>query len=102
MNKKGQALVEFIIILPIIILLLLAVFDVVNIYKTKMELESIAEDIVLDDTKVLDDNLSLLKTNDDKYITYTIKKNVDITSPFLSVIMDSPYPVTVKRVVSNE
>ena len=37
MSKKGQALVEFIIILPVFLMLLLAVFDYVKIIQTKMD-----------------------------------------------------------------
>lgn len=36
MNKKGQALIEFIIILPIFIMMMLAVFDCVRIYSEKV------------------------------------------------------------------
>ena len=41
MNKKGQALIEFIIILPIFIMIMLAVFDYVRIYSEKSNLENV-------------------------------------------------------------
>ena len=40
MNKKGQALVEFILVLPIIILLIFALFDIGRIIMAKNHLEN--------------------------------------------------------------
>ena len=57
MNKKGQALIEFIIILPIFIMLMLAVFDYVRIYSEKSNLESVIEDVILSN-ELNDDNIT--------------------------------------------
>ena len=66
MNKKGQALIEFIIILPIFIMLMLAVFDYVRIYSEKSNLESVIEDVILSN-ELNDDNITVLKeTEKDK------------------------------------
>ena len=46
MNRKGQALVEFVLILPIFILILFAVVDFGMILSKKSELENISVDIV--------------------------------------------------------
>ena len=97
LNKKGQALVEFIIILPIIIILMLAVFDFVKIMQTKMNLESTIEEVILDDTINLDKDINLTKKDEDNYTTYTVTKNVDITSPILSAILKNKYEVKVTR-----
>ena len=35
MNKKGQALVEFILILPVLLLILMAMIDIGNIFLKK-------------------------------------------------------------------
>ena len=40
MNKKGQALVEFILILPVLLLILMAMIDIGNIFLKKYELEN--------------------------------------------------------------
>lgn len=40
MNRKGQALVEFVIIMPIFIFIVIAVFDISNIIMKKYELEN--------------------------------------------------------------
>lgn len=45
-NNKGQALVEFVIIMPIFIFIVLAMFDLGNIIIKKYELENNLDTIV--------------------------------------------------------
>ena len=47
MNRKGQALVEFVLILPVFIFLLFAVYDFGMIFNTKNKLENDSTDIAL-------------------------------------------------------
>ena len=46
MNRKGQALVEFVLILPIFILMLFIIFDFGNIFYSKYDLQNQSSDIV--------------------------------------------------------
>ena len=46
MNKKGQALVEFILILPVFIFLIFSVYDFGIIFNKKNALENISTDII--------------------------------------------------------
>ena len=73
MNKKGQALIEFIIILPIFIMMMLAVFDCVRIYSEKSKLEGIIEDVILDDTTYSDVNVTKNRVN--KGTEYVVSKD---------------------------
>ena len=98
MNKKGQALIEFIIILPIFIMIMLAVFDYVRIYSEKSNLESVMEDVVLTN-ELEDDNITLLKELDDEKTKYTLNKSIDIYSPVISVIIGDKYVVSVSRTI---
>ncbi|MDD5865820.1 MAG: TadE/TadG family type IV pilus assembly protein [bacterium] len=98
MNKKGQALIEFIIILPIFIMIMLAVFDYVRIYSEKSNLESVMEDVVLSN-ELKDDNITLLKELDDEKTKYTLNKSIDIYSPVISVILGNKYVVSVSRTI---
>ena len=98
MNKKGQALIEFIIILPIFIMLMLAVFDYVRIYSEKSNLESVIEDVILSN-ELNDDNITILKETDDEKTKYTLNKSIDIYSPVISVIIGNRYVVSVSRVI---
>ena len=97
MNKKGQALVEFIIILPVFLMLLLAVFDYVKIIQTKMDLESVIEDYSLSEDYKLSDEITLKEENNEGIKTYTLSKSVEITSPVLIPIISKSYDVKVTR-----
>lgn len=44
MNNKGQTLVLFVIVLPIIFILFVFLLDVYNVYSEKVKLESIAKE----------------------------------------------------------
>ena len=98
MNKKGQALIEFIIILPIFIMLMLAVFDYVRIYSEKSNLENVIEDVILSN-ELNDDNITILKETYDEKTKYTLNKSIDIYSPVISVIIGNKYVVSVSRVI---
>ena len=96
-NRKGQALIEFILVLPIFLMLILAVFDYVKIMQTKYKLESIMEDVILDNNTNLDNNIILNIEINSNIITYKLNENIDITSPILSVILKNPYNVEITR-----
>lgn len=98
MNRKGQALIEFIIILPIFIMLMLAVFDYVRIYSEKNKLESIMEDVILDNNVNTDIKFTKKQIDGNK-VEYVVSKDIDIYSPVLSVIIGNNYKVSTKRVV---
>ena len=97
MNKKGQALVEFIIILPVFLMLLLAVFDYVKIIQTKMDLESVIEDYSLNEEYELSKDIVLKEETSEGVKTYTLSKSVEITSPVLIPIISKSYDVKVTR-----
>lgn len=101
MNKKGQALVEFILVLPIFLMLLLAVFDYVRIMETKMSLEAKIEDVTLSSFS-LEDDITLRENIDDGVKTYYLSKNVDISSPILSAIISDKYKVEVSRSIYDK
>ena len=114
-NKKGQALVEFVIILPIFIFMLLSIIDigkiiyfrnqlvselneVVDLYKNQKSYDEIAEAMNLQEEGVTLE----IKNQDNEVITFFLKRDVEIITPGLNVIFDSPYTVTVERFLSYE
>lgn len=114
-NKKGQALVEFVIILPIFIFMLLSIIDigkiiyfrnqlvselneVVDLYKNQKSYDEIADAMNLEEEGVTLE----IKNQDNEVITFFLKRDVEIITPGLNVIFDSPYTVTVERVLSYE
>ena len=114
MKKKGQALVEFIIILPIFIMLVLGVMDVGKILYSKITLENTLSDAItlseknytLDETKKelkLKEDLYNFKIEEDgNYKTYILEKKVDIITPGLNFLFKNPYYVVIKRSIPNE
>ncbi len=116
MNKKrGQALVEFIIILPILIMLFFGAIDFGRIILRKNELESITSDLVelYKNGSTYESLESFLKENnkkntlkvtnkDNKYIEFTLESEVNFITPGLGKIIGNPYKAKVKRVIYYE
>ena len=109
MNRKGQALVEFVLILPIFIFILFAIVDFGMILNMKSELENTSVDIVnrfknsdsLESIKSFYPDLSINFTRDDEYTVITISKDVDIMTPGLNLVLGESHMVTVERTIPN-
>lgn len=110
MKKKGQALVEFILILPIFLMLLLSTIDIGKIFYTKIILEDKMSDIIDYDitneeeiiSKFKLDKIELKIVEDNEYLNYEIKKKIDIITPGLNLIFKNHYNLTVTRSIKNE
>lgn len=105
-DNKGQALIEFIIILPIFLLLIISLIDFGNIFIKKNSLENNLDTIVslykedkTDDIKdyTLRNNLDLAISNDGKFKKFTIKKKIKLTSPLLILPFGSNYEITTEK-----
>lgn len=109
MNRKGQALVEFVLILPIFLLILFAVVDFGMILSKKNELENVSVDVVsmiknnddIEDIKMLYPDLTIDISSDSKYTTVKIYKNIDIMTPGLNLVLGDPYEIVVERTIPN-
>lgn len=116
LNKKGQALIEFVLILPILIMLIFAVIDFGNIFVNKNELETAlgvinsvdSNSITYDNiyelvnhkrTKKIDVKISEIENG---YITVTLERKLDIITPGLNLIINDPYVVSAFRVIKYE
>lgn len=114
-RKKGQALVEFVIILPIFIFMLLAIIDVgkviyfrnelesemsnvVELYKNKKTFEEMEEELKRNN----EDIILEIKNENNETITFSLKKNITIVTPGLNFLFSNPYLLEVKRVMSYE
>lgn len=113
MNKKGQALVEFIIILPILIFILLAIIDYGNISQTKNKIENILNEVSVmyknnendDEIKEFvnnnDSEINMNVSHDGKYINVTLYKNYDYITPGFNKIFKSDV-ISVERKIYYE
>lgn len=111
-NKKGQALVEFIIILPLIIFLIMGLIDYAFIMSNRNSLESKMEDVVtlyregktigeINDYLSKDKISFNVKTETDDVIL-TLKKQERLITPGLNKVLGNPYYIKVERVLLNE
>ena len=111
MDKKGQALVKFVIILPIFLLLVLGVVDLGKIMYQRTMLEGAMSDVVSlyeagkseeEIIRDIDIEVSLDIEESDQAITFHLLKEVDIITPGLNLILDNPYQLDVSRSISYE
>jgi len=108
-NRKGQALVEFVLILPIFILIMFAIVDFGMILSKKNELENISFDVAsmiknddtIDEIKKIYPNLLIDIKDSEKYIIISVSENIDIITPGLNRILGDPYKVVIERTIPN-
>ncbi len=108
-NNRGQALIEFVLILPVLLLLIFALIDFGRIIVCKSHLEGVMNEV----SNLTDEEItSYLKKDTDYKITYTVKldeyRNItlttklDLITPGLKNILSNPYVVKVERSIVYE
>ena len=111
MNRKGQALIEFVLVLPVLILILFVIVDFGNIFHTKLELQNQSADIIRliqnnNDEENIKNTYSKLKLDikpyQEKFKKITITKEVPLMSPVLDRVLGSKYKIVVERILPNE
>ena len=111
MNQKGQALVEFIVVLPVLILIIMAITDMGNILYKKYQLENdldyIAE--LYKQEKQLEiesyaneNNIIVSYDTNINQVTINLNKEVSVVTPGLKTILKDPCYINVKRVMYDE
>ena len=111
MNRKGQALVEFVLILPVLIIILLAIVDFGNILVSKNKLENDATDII----RIIKNDESTLDLNEEYsnidieitdykegYKKVIITSEVKINTFILDKILGNPCKINTERVIPYE
>ena len=107
MNNKGQALIEFVLILPVFLFILFAVIDFGMIFSSKSRLENDSADIIdlykngtsIDEIKKMYSDNDINISNDGKYYKFNISTSVNIITPVLNKVFGDSYFVEVERVV---
>lgn len=110
MNNKGQALVEFILILPVFILILFVIVDFGMIINAKNKLENSSFDIVEfvknDKTEeeiiLLYPDVNLNVIYEEELVRINLSRDVDVITPGLNRVLGDPYVVNVERVIYND
>lgn len=110
MNRKGQALVEFVLILPVFLIILLVVVDFGNVLYSKNKLENDSNDMIriikneddIDLSNEYSDVEVKIEDYKDNYKKITFSKYVDINTPLLDKILGDPCLITTERVIEYE
>lgn len=115
-KDKGQALVEFVLVLPVFIMLILAIIDFGRIIYIKNNLENKTDDALTylkdqrpyEEVKAIinkgvteDINISLTY-GEDHFLTIKLSEEIAIFTPGLNYILSNPYEVAVERIVLYE
>ena len=99
MNKKGQALVEFLLILQILIFILLLVVDFGRLMVMRNHLESVLSSIDKDTKEVNDLEYEIIISKKDNYVF--LKSCTDVYTPGLSKILGNPACVTTSKEIKE-
>ncbi len=111
MSNKGQALIEFILILPILLILTIGIFDLFNIQNKKYDLENdldyVTQLYITNKENEIEpylnkNNITLEKNINEEYIELKLTKQVKLITPLLNKILENPTTISVKRSVLYE
>lgn len=106
MKQKGQALVEFILIMPIIILILVSLIDIGNIFLQKYNLNNTLETVVelyQNSTEkelkayIASENIKYENNKNGDLITITTSKNIKVSAPGLSNVLGKDYKISATK-----
>ena len=108
-NNKAQALVEFVILLPIFLMILFIIIDFANVFYNKNHLEGTLDEIVdlVENSKesqisdVIDDEKYEIRVNDNKK-TIVVSKDVKLITPVADLFFKNPYTIKTERTIINE
>ena len=106
-NNRGQALIEFVLILPVFLLILFAIIDFGIIFNTKSNLENDSIDIVnsfkngnsIEEIDNMYEDSSVSITNEGEHYKIKITTSINLITPGLNRILGDPYLISVERVV---
>ena len=107
-NNKGQALIEFVIVLPILLLIIMAIIDFGNIFSKKYSLENDL-DVISNMYKEQDydsinnyvkvKNISINYEREDSFIIINLNKNIKINTPILNNILGKNYKISTSKAI---
>ena len=111
MKERGQALVEFILILPILLLVFMYLIDVGNIFMQKYDLNNTLEtasDLYQNNKEnelkayMAKEEVNLEQKQNGEMITLVLTKNIKITAPGLSKILGKNYKIKTEKTIYKE
>jgi len=110
-NEKGQALVEFILILPLFLFMIIGTIDLGNIIYKKYNLESKLDyvvDLYKNESEVKlnnylnEENLNATINKKTSYTEVILIDNTKVSTPILKEIIGNNYKIEAKRTIYEE
>lgn len=107
-NNKGQALIEFVIVLPILLLIIMAVIDFGNIFSKKYSLENDLDvisnmykeqDYNSINSYIKEKNINISYEKEDSFIIINLNKNIKINTPILNNILGKNYKISTSKAI---
>lgn len=104
-NRKGQALVEFVLLIPVIIILIFGMIEIGNLIREKYLLENNLDTAIqlyknnkneLIDNYEIDNKVTIDFSTSGNLITATISKKIDLITPGIKIITN-PYTIKTQR-----
>ena len=110
MNRRGQALVEFVLILPVFLFIVFTIYDFGMIFNRKNVLLNNSNDIVslyksgktIDEIKNLYPKVNIKIDSDNEYSKLEVTDKIKLITPGLNRIFGNPYKIKVERYIPNE
>ncbi|MEG2351619.1 MAG: pilus assembly protein [Bacilli bacterium] len=115
MKSRGQALVEFVIILPVILMLVFLIVDFGRVLNEKNSLENVVSDAVNlykngknesdisnELNKERKDIVLITISVTDEYVTIRVKNTIKPITPGLNLINKNVFNISSSRVIYNE
>lgn len=105
MNNKGQALIEFILVLPVLILILFGMIEIGNLIFQKYKLETHIDPII----ELYNNEPELISTYESKngfssefnkegnLVTLTLSKDVKLITPGVTNFLGNPIHIEAER-----
>ena len=107
-NNKGQALIEFVIVLPVLLLIIMAIIDFGNIFSKKYSLENDL-DVITNMYKkqdynsinsyIKEKNININYEKEDDFIIINIDKSIKINTPILNNILGKNYKISTSKTI---
>ena len=105
-KESGQALVEFILILPIFLIIMLTILDFSNIafkrYNLGNDLDTIVDmyednNLNLINSYALEKDIKISYGEEEYFTNVNVSKNIGVISPILAKILGKDYQITLSK-----